>query len=256
MSPSLSDDAQRILKETERAMEKRVDVEAAVRVKMEVLLKELSAEKGSEPAAQQRRSDLRGQLLECGRVSAKLDEHASTLRRDRRAASVSIATLEALQTYRSAAANAFALRHVALDDGGRLLSDGRSVGSLSSFSVIEGLGKGSFGAVFLVEHEFPADDDDDDKAASSSSSSSSSRQKKKKKKKKQVLAMKMVARETVASSEKRVRHLEIERRVMSQVKSHPFIVSLHYALQSPAALFFVMDCKFNLSSSNDNSNKV
>jgi hypothetical protein len=33
---------------------------------------------------------------------------------------------------------------------------------------------------------------------------------------------------------------QIERRVMSQVKGHPFIVHLHYALQSPAALFFVM----------------
>jgi len=53
--------------------------------------------------------------------------------------------------------------------------------------------------------------------------------------------MKMVARETVASSEKRVRHLEIERRVMSRAKGHPFIVSLMYALQSPAALYFVMD---------------
>ena len=87
--------------------------------------------------------------------------------------------------------------------------------------MVEGLGKGSFGAVFLVEHAFRRDKGQVARP--------------------QVLAMKMVARETVASSEKRVRHLEIERRVMAQVVGHPFIVHLHYALQSPSALFFVMD---------------
>lgn len=132
-------------------------------------------------------------------------------------------TYEALLTYRRVATSAFALRHSSLNEGGRTLSQNDNPGSLSSFKVLEGLGKGSFGAVFLVEHEFAVED-----------GGSRSRTK-------QVLAIKMVARDIVANSEKRVRHLEIERRVMCQVRDHPFIVTLHYALQSPSALYFVMD---------------
>ena len=190
-------------------------------------------------AAQATRSSLRDKLLECSQVLSQLHDHASSLLEKQRCATANLQAFEALLCYREAAENAFMLRHVALDDGGCLLTDGRTVGSLSSFSVIEGLGKGSFGAVFLVEHEFPehnvGKDQQNFPAMQNNDSNGAGAGQKR------ILAMKMVARETVTSSEKRVRHLEIERRVMSQVKKHPFIVTLHYALQSNAALFFVMD---------------
>jgi serine/threonine protein kinase len=140
-------------------------------------------------------------------------------------------TFDALLCYRKSAQSSFVLRHNAVNDESMLLANMATgqCGSLSSFTVVEGLGKGSFGAVFLVEHHLKltkkkGEDDGKDK-----------------KKETALLAVKMVARETVSSSEKRIRHLEIERRVMAQIKGHPFVITLHYALQSPAALFFVMD---------------
>jgi hypothetical protein len=191
------------------------------------------------------RSATRALLLQCSRLSSTLFEHGATLRSQKLAATVRMQTFDALLCYRRSAQNAFVLRHNAVSDGGRLLADsatGRG-GSLSRFTVVEGLGKGSFGAVFLVEHSMGQAAGEEDQEAFAEGgvngdegawSSGGSKQV-------ALLAMKMVARETVSSSEKRVRHLEIERRVMAQIKGHPFVVKLHYALQSPAALFFVMD---------------
>jgi hypothetical protein len=166
------------------------------------------------------RDHARNVLLQCSRLSTQLFEQGVALRTRLLEETNKLHTYDALLTYRQAATTAFALRHSSLTEGCRTLSRNDNPGSLSSFKVIEGLGKGSFGAVFLVEHDFGNEGGDNSK---------------------QVLAIKMVARDIVANSEKRVRHLEIERRVMCQVRDHPFIVTLHYALQSPSALYFVMD---------------
>lgn len=196
---------------------------------------------------EQARSATRALLMQCSRLSSQLFEHGATLRSQKHAATVRMQTFDALLCYRRSAQNAFVLRHNAVNDGGRLLADsetGRG-GSLSSFTVVEGLGKGSFGAVFLVEHSMaPAAGEEEEEAwaeGGSVTAAGALRSSGGPKKKVVLLAMKMVARETVSSSSKRVRHLEIERRVMAQIKGHPFVVKLHYALQSPAALFFVMD---------------
>jgi len=142
-------------------------------------------------------------------------------------------TFDALLCYRKSAQSSFVLRHNAVNDESMLLANMATgeCGSLSSFTVVEGLGKGSFGAVFLVEHNMKKSKQKDLVKGDDDS----------KKKETALLAVKMVARETVSSSEKRIRHLEIERRVMAQIRGHPFVITLHYALQSPAALFFVMD---------------
>jgi hypothetical protein len=175
---------------------------------------------------EQARLKARSTLLSCSRLSSQLFEAASSLRAQRLDASARLATFEALLVYRASAQSAFVLRHTALHDGkeGRLLAssdDGNCVaGSLASFTVVEGLGKGSFGAVFLVEHDMANPPDGSGGGTSGEGKGGAD------KKTRAVLAMKMVARETVASSDKRVRHLEIERRVMSRAKGHPFIVSL------------------------------
>jgi len=109
----------------------------------------------------QARIRIRGSLLSCSRLSSQLFDYASTLRTQRLAAETRLATFEALLLYRRSAQSAFVLRHTALGDGtGRLLADGatHTAGSLASFTVVEGLGKGSFGAVFLVEHDAAAPD--------------------------------------------------------------------------------------------------
>jgi hypothetical protein len=89
------------------------------------------------------------------------------------------------------------------------------MGSLNSFKVVDGLGKGSFGAVFLVEHDFPshhklsASKKSSETTTTGGAAEAAEAGGGEEKKQRRVLAMKMVARETVSSSEKRVRHLEV-----------------------------------------------
>ena len=82
---------------------------------------------------------------------------------------------------------------------------------LNSFNVIERLGKGSFGSVFLVE----------------------------KKSTKDIYAMKVLEKSKVLK-QNLVRYAMTERNVLCLAK-HPFIVSLNFAFQSSFRLYLILD---------------
>jgi len=83
---------------------------------------------------------------------------------------------------------------------------------LDDFVLVKVLGKGSYGKVMLVHH---------------------------KDKKDELFAMKMLRKENVVKRNQ-VEHTKAERNVLEAV-SHPFIVSLKYAFQTPKKLYFVLD---------------
>ena len=85
--------------------------------------------------------------------------------------------------------------------------------NLESFEVIEALGKGSFGSVYLV-HKI---DEQADK----------------------YYAMKILEKDKVLA-QNLIRYAKTERNVLS-LANHQFIVSLNYAFQSQSRLYLIMD---------------
>jgi len=83
---------------------------------------------------------------------------------------------------------------------------------LDDFILVKVLGKGSYGKVMLVHHKDSQDT---------------------------VYAMKMLRKEHVVKRNQ-VEHTKAERNVLEAV-SHPFIVTLHYAFQTPKKLYFVLE---------------
>jgi len=83
---------------------------------------------------------------------------------------------------------------------------------LDDFQLVKVLGKGSYGKVMLVTHRDQPDN---------------------------VYAMKMLRKENVVKRNQ-VEHTKAERNVLEAV-SHPFIVTLHYAFQTPKKLYFVLE---------------
>lgn len=83
--------------------------------------------------------------------------------------------------------------------------------NLQSFNLIERLGKGSFGSVYLVE----------------------------KKSNKKIYAMKVLEKEKVLK-QNLVRYAMTERNVLC-LAQHPFIVSLNFAFQSYQRLYLILD---------------
>lgn len=79
------------------------------------------------------------------------------------------------------------------------------------FEILQILGKGSFGEVFLVQ----------------------------KRESKQLYAMK-VLRKSKVMAQNLIKYAKTERNVLSYIK-HPFIVSLNYAFQTPEKLFLILD---------------
>jgi len=86
------------------------------------------------------------------------------------------------------------------------------VPSLDDFTLMKVIGKGSYGKVMLVRHKNEKDT---------------------------VYAMKMLRKENVIKRNQ-VEHTKTERNVLEAV-SHPFIVTLHYAFQTPKKLYFVLE---------------
>ena len=82
---------------------------------------------------------------------------------------------------------------------------------LDDFDLIKVLGKGSYGKVMLVRHKTDGG----------------------------VFAMKMLRKENIVKRNQ-VQHTKTERRVLESV-SHPFLVSLQYAFQTPKKLYMVME---------------
>ena len=213
------DELRRVLASIDEAEARRQAVAAKNLGTMRDLQQRLKAAESAEGrAAEAERSRTRGLLLQGSRLSTQLFGYATTLRQQKAEVGARLSTFDALLVYRRSAQNAFVLRHTAVheeDGGGLVLSDGTNAGSLSKFTVVEGLGKGSFGAVFLVEHTFPAqgggssavggggggDDDDEfaeaDDVRGPGGAAAAQRGRKDSGGEKRVLAVKMVARETV-----------------------------------------------------------
>lgn len=83
---------------------------------------------------------------------------------------------------------------------------------LDDFTLVKVIGKGSYGKVMLVQRKGTKDE---------------------------IYAMKMLRKENVIKRNQ-VEHTKTERNVLEAV-SHPFIVSLHYAFQTPKKLYFVLE---------------
>ena len=81
----------------------------------------------------------------------------------------------------------------------------------TDFEILQMLGKGSFGEVFLVQ----------------------------KRDNKQLFAMKVLRKDKVMAHNL-IKYAKTERNVLSYIK-HPFIVSLNYAFQTPEKLFLILD---------------
>jgi tRNA A-37 threonylcarbamoyl transferase component Bud32 len=88
---------------------------------------------------------------------------------------------------------------------------GRAKISLEDFELVRVIGKGSFGKVTLVR----------------------------KKSDSRLYAMKVLAKQNIIKR-KQVEHTRTERNVLGKL-NHPFIVKLHYAFQTEAKLYFVLD---------------
>mmetsp|Transcript_48049 Transcript_48049/g.135768 ORF Transcript_48049/g.135768 Transcript_48049/m.135768 type:complete len:333 (+) Transcript_48049:82-1080(+) len=84
---------------------------------------------------------------------------------------------------------------------------------LDDFILMKVIGKGSYGKVMLVRHKSETEDS--------------------------VYAMKMLRKENVIKRNQ-VEHTKTERNVLEAV-SHPFIVTLYYAFQTPKKLYFVLE---------------
>lgn len=84
--------------------------------------------------------------------------------------------------------------------------------NLDDFTLMKVIGKGSYGKVMLVRHKDKVDE---------------------------VYAMKMLRKENVIKRNQ-VEHTKTERHVLETV-SHPFIVNLYYAFQTPKKLYFVLE---------------
>lgn len=93
-----------------------------------------------------------------------------------------------------------------------MVEPGAKPPTLDDFELVKVLGKGSYGKVMLVHHN---------------------------KNKEQVYAMKMLRKENVLKRNQ-VEHTKAERNVLEAV-SHPFVVALHYAFQTPKKLYFVLE---------------
>lgn len=89
---------------------------------------------------------------------------------------------------------------------------GQPTPGLDDFTLMKVIGKGSYGKVMLVHHKDEPD---------------------------RVYAMKMLRKENVVKRHQ-VEHTKTERNVLEAV-SHPFIVTLHYAFQTPKKLYFVLE---------------
>jgi len=83
---------------------------------------------------------------------------------------------------------------------------------LDDFKLMKVIGKGSYGKVMLVRYREEEDS---------------------------VFAMKMLRKENIVRRNQ-VEHTKTERNVLEAV-SHPFIVSLHYAFQTPKKLYFILE---------------
>ena len=88
--------------------------------------------------------------------------------------------------------------------------------SMDDFDLLKVLGTGAYGKVFLARKKTGMD-------------------------KGQLFAMKVLKKATIVQKRKTTEHTKTERQVLATIRQSPFLVTMHYAFQTPSKLHLVLD---------------
>ena len=88
--------------------------------------------------------------------------------------------------------------------------------SMEDFDLLKVLGTGAYGKVFLARKKTGMD-------------------------KGQLFAMKVLKKATIVQKRKTTEHTKTERQVLATIRQSPFLVTMHYAFQTPSKLHLVLD---------------
>ena len=87
---------------------------------------------------------------------------------------------------------------------------------MDDFDLLKVLGTGAYGKVFLARKKTGMD-------------------------KGQLFAMKVLKKATIVQKRKTTEHTKTERQVLATIRQSPFLVTMHYAFQTPSKLHLVLD---------------
>jgi len=88
--------------------------------------------------------------------------------------------------------------------------------SMEDFDLLKVLGTGAYGKVFLARKKTGANAG-------------------------QLFAMKVLKKQTIVQKRKTTEHTKTERQVLATIRQSPFLVTMHYAFQTPSKLHLVLD---------------
>ena len=88
--------------------------------------------------------------------------------------------------------------------------------SMKDFDLLKVLGTGAYGKVFLARKRTGVDAGN-------------------------LFAMKVLKKATIVQKRKTTEHTKTERQVLETIRQSPFLVSMHYAFQTPSKLHLVLD---------------
>ena len=86
---------------------------------------------------------------------------------------------------------------------------------MEDFDLLKVLGTGAYGKVFLARKKTGVD-------------------------KGQLFAMKVLKKATIVQKRKTTEHTKTERQVLATIRQSPFLVTMHYAFQTPSKLHLVL----------------
>jgi serine/threonine protein kinase len=92
--------------------------------------------------------------------------------------------------------------------------------SMEDFDLLKVLGTGAYGKVFLARKKTGADAG-------------------------QLFAMKVLKKATIVQKRKTTEHTKTERQVLATIRQSPFLVTMHYAFQTPSKLHLVLGTYWN-----------
>ena len=87
--------------------------------------------------------------------------------------------------------------------------------SMDDFDLLKVLGTGAYGKVFLARKKTGANSG-------------------------QLFAMKVLKKATIVQKRKTTEHTKTERQVLATIRQSPFLVTMHYAFQTPSKLHLVL----------------
>ena len=91
--------------------------------------------------------------------------------------------------------------------------------SMDDFDLLKVLGTGAYGKVFLARKKTGANSG-------------------------QLFAMKVLKKATIVQKRKTTEHTKTERQVLATIRQSPFLVTMHYAFQTPSKLHLVLGMYF------------